>query len=62
MADEIVAMMPPAEKMVDKLTKAGLLGKEEAQDRFLNSFVGKVAGSEKIGPGLVMAWMLSEVV
>ncbi|KKT86562.1 MAG: hypothetical protein UW86_C0029G0003 [Microgenomates group bacterium GW2011_GWA1_Microgenomates_45_10] len=60
MANEVVVIMPPAEEMVKKLADVGLYGKEEAQDRFLRSFVEKVAGSEKVGPGLVMAWMLSE--
>ena len=60
MADELVVMMPSAEEMIEKLGEAGVYGKEEVQDKFLKSFVEKVAGSEKVGPGLVMAWMLSE--
>ncbi len=62
MADEIYVTMPLAEEMVEKLTKAGVYGsgKEEVQNRFLKSFVDKVAGSEKVGPGLVTAWALSE--
>ena len=60
MADEVVVMMPPVEEMMEKLTKAGVYGKEEVEDRFLRSFVEKVAGSKKVGQGLVMAWMLSE--
>lgn len=56
---EKVVIMPEAQQMEQKLTEAGLLGMTEQTDRVFKKFVSKVAGSEKVGVGLAMAWTLA---
>lgn len=56
---EKVVMMPNREEMVKRLTKARLMGITPQSDRFFGIFIDQVADSEKVGPGLNMAWELA---
>jgi len=54
-----VAKMPDVQQMEQKLTEVGLLGISEQSDRVFKRFASSVAGSEKVGAGLAMAWELA---
>jgi hypothetical protein len=56
---EKAVTMPEAQQMEQKLTEAGLIGMTEQSDRVFKRFVSSVAGSEKVGAGLAMAWSLA---
>lgn len=57
---EVVATLPGREEMVKLLKEAGVYGTTPQTDRMYDSFIEKVAGSEKVGAGLVMAWELAK--
>jgi hypothetical protein len=57
---ETVATLPDREEMVRLLKEAGVYGTTPQTDRMYDSFIEKVAGSEKVGMGLVMAWELAK--
>ena len=52
--------MPQKEEMLKKLKEIGILGQTSQNDRFYKDFVDKVAGQEKVGNGLALAWTLAE--
>ena len=54
-----VAKMPGRDDMIGKLKDAGIYGMTPQSDRMFDNFVGSVADSEKVGPGLAMAWELA---
>jgi hypothetical protein len=54
-----VVQMPSREEMVQKLQEIGLYGTAPQTDAFFNNFVGQLAGSEKAGMALQMAWELA---
>jgi hypothetical protein len=57
---ETVATLPSKEEMTRLLKEAGIYGTTPQTDRMYDSFIEKVAGSEKVGMGLVMAWELAK--
>ncbi len=52
--------MPEKNEMLGKLKEAGLMGISPQSDEFFGHFVDSVAGDEKVGAGLTMAWALTE--
>lgn len=54
-----VVTMPEAQNMVKKLTDAGLINMDEESDRVMKKYIQKVAGTNKVGAGLAMAWSLA---
>ena len=52
--------MPPKEEMLEKLKEIGILGQTPQTDAFYADFVNKVAGQERVGNGLALAWTLAE--
>lgn len=57
-ADKVVRM-PDAQQIEQKLKDAGLIGATPQGDRVYKRFAQSVGGSEKVGPGLAMAWELA---
>lgn len=51
-------LMPTADEMRTRLQAAKLYG-DDGLGRILDKFIGKVAGTGKVGEGLYMAWQLS---
>ena len=56
---EVVVKIPNREELTQKLTDSGFYGVSPQTDRFYDSFIGKIAGSEKVGGGLALSWALS---
>lgn len=52
--------MPQAEVMIKQLTEAGIYGRTPQSDEFLRDFTNKIAGSEKFGRGIGLAWALAK--
>ena len=58
--NEKAITMPGREEMLKKLKEAKLLGTTPQTDEFYEHFVNSVAGQEKVGAGLSIAWVLTE--
>lgn len=54
-----VIQMPGRDEMIGKLREDGLYGMNLLNDKVYSRFVNSVAGSEKVGPDLALAWLFS---
>ena len=53
-------LLPQREEMMAQLrAKTDVMGVTPQTDRFYEDFIGKIAGSRKVGAGLAVAWELA---